>query len=926
MKLSRCFTVCKQSIFCLFLLLLYIPLFSQVQTQKPVTIKLHDNLGGYLESLPVGYDANPKKKYPIIISFHGIGEVGDGSANSLKDVAKNGITKLIQQGRFPASFRSGGEDFSFIVISPQYVRAVGVEAFVGEVIKHCLQKYRVDEERIYLTGLSMGGGVSYAYASSSKAAADQLAATVFVCPAAAVSNTRSKLLATSGLPVWATHSRGDGVVNSNVSVNLVNGINANNPDPAARLTIFESNSHDAWTKTYDPNYRENGLNVYEWMLQYKRSAAVPIPPVANAGTAQTITLPVNYITLEGTGSSAAGRIVSYAWSKLSGPASGNIVTRSAAKTNVTDLTEGAYQFQLKVTDERGGTATSVVSIVVKPALLPPVANAGIAQTITLPVNTITLNGTGSSAPSGTISSYAWSLISGPTSPVILSPSNAITNVSGLQAGTYVVQLKVTDNNGKSATATITITVKAAPLPPTANAGKDILLTLPLNSVTLDGSKSSSGNGSIKNFQWTKLSGPDGGSITDEKLPVAKAIDLVEGVYEFQLEVTDEAGLRATAKLVVTVKPMSIAPVAVAGDNKNIMLPLNYITLNGDRSSAQGKIVSYSWQQLSGPTAARIESQNNITTVVSGLVAGVYRFELKVVDDKGLSATDIVTVEVNAPPPPIANAGDDIEITLPQTTVILDGSRSRSGSGSIIEYTWKLVSGNEVLILNPAQAVTEVSQLKEGSYQFEITVRSDNGTIAADTMLVRVRAATEPVKAVVSDTITISLPVNEVILDGSASLGEISSFSWNKVSGPDGAVLENNTGAKVVLKNLSEGNYVYELEVTDGKSISKASIRISVKPAPIPPIAAAKPDNTPDVRIYPNPLQSEGIIELTGLLKGRTIVSVFNMGGKLEKRTEFLKDDITVSEKLDFSSLPKGIYFIEVVVDYQFKKVLQTIKF
>lgn len=837
MKLSRFISVCIHSIFLVFFLCQSVSLLSQAQTQKPVTVKIHENLGGYLESLPVGYENNPQKKYPIIIFFHGIGEVGNGSAASLEKVAANGIPKLIKQGKFPTSFRSGGEDFSFIVISPQYVKAAGNEVYVGELIKHCLQKYRVDEERIYLTGLSMGGGVTYGYASSSRVAADQLAAALFVCPAASVSNTRSKLLADAKLPVWSTHSRGDAVVKSSISVNLVNGINANNPSPKAILTIFESNSHDAWSKTYDINYKENGLNVYEWMLQYKRGAIKPIPPVANAGVAQTITLPIDYVTLDGSKSSAQGAISSYEWTKVSGPTGGNIITSGSAKTNVTALTAGNYEFRLKVTDSKGVSATANVVITVKPALLPPVAHAGSAQTITLPVNSVHLNGMASSAPSGTIISYEWTRVSGP-SVVSFSPANAVqTTVGSLSVGTYVFQLKVTDSNGKSATASVTVTVKAAPVPPQADAGENITIQLPLNHVLLDGSASRGGSGNIKQYRWSKASGPTAGTIVNGNQAATAVQQLEEGVYEFQLEVTNEHDLKATSVVVVTVKAAPVRPVANAGVDITLTLPNNIARLDaGSSIIPQGESVTYTWRKIQGDDVL-IENIASAMTNVSGLKEGVYIFELLLTTTDGWVTSDSVQITVKPEIVyPVARAGDDITITLPENLIVLNGSLSVVPEGAV--HTWTVVDGKEVLFDHAAQLETRVSVLQAGVYRFVLSITA-HSTTSTDTITVTVKAAPVAPIAIVPATITITLPVNETLLDGSASTGNIERYRWAKVSGPEGVVIENATSASTTIKNLSEGTYTYELVVTDVNGLQgNTTTTIIVKTAPLPPVANA----------------------------------------------------------------------------------------
>jgi len=88
---------------------------------------------------------------------------------------------------------------------------------------------------------------------------------------------------------------------------------------------------------------------------------------------------------------------------------------------------------------------------------PPAANAGADKNIKLPTNSVTLTGSGSDAD-GTISSYLWTKISGPSQFTIASPASAQTVVNNLAAGVYQFELKVTDNKFTSRTDTVAVTV------------------------------------------------------------------------------------------------------------------------------------------------------------------------------------------------------------------------------------------------------------------------------------------------------------------------------------------------------------------------------------------------------------------------------------------------------------------------------------
>jgi hypothetical protein len=92
---------------------------------------------------------------------------------------------------------------------------------------------------------------------------------------------------------------------------------------------------------------------------------------------------------------------------------------------------------------------------------PPIAIAGPDQVITLPADSVLLDGKHSSDPDGIISSYLWTKISGPASFNIIKPSDSITKVKALVAGTYLFELKVTDNGGLSAKDTMEVTVNNA---------------------------------------------------------------------------------------------------------------------------------------------------------------------------------------------------------------------------------------------------------------------------------------------------------------------------------------------------------------------------------------------------------------------------------------------------------------------------------
>ena len=190
------------------------------------------------------------------------------------------------------------------------------------------------------------------------------------------------------------------------------------------------------------------------------------------------------------------------------------------------------------------------------------------------------------------------------------------------------------------------------------------------------------------------------------------------------------------------------PVAIAGPDRVLNLPFDSVLLDGSGSSdPDGKITQWLWTKISGPVSFVVADKSSSKTTVRKLVTGVYQFELKVTDDKGLSARDTVmtTVTVMAPVnhPPKACAGADQAITLPVNFVTLDGSCSTDPDNDIVSYNWSKISGPaSSQIVNPGTVQTRVSNLVQGIYQFELKVTDAGGSVDKDTVQVTVNPQAE----------------------------------------------------------------------------------------------------------------------------------------------------------------------------------------
>jgi predicted peptidase len=252
----------------LILLLLSSPSKGFSQTLEAKTIAIDTNCNGFYQYLPRNY--NKHEKYPLLIFLHGLGELGNAPSD-LPKVTRNGVLKLIQDGSFPDSFVVNGKEYRFIIFAPQFIHwpwPKTTQAIVDYAVKH----YAVDKKRIYITGLSMGGGALWECIGNSKKYAKKVAAVVPVCGASLADSIKAQTIARSNVAVWATHNEGDRTVTVEYTHKYIRYINSAPVPPKveARKTIFPEKGHNAWSKTYDPLFKENGLNVFEWMLSHHR--------------------------------------------------------------------------------------------------------------------------------------------------------------------------------------------------------------------------------------------------------------------------------------------------------------------------------------------------------------------------------------------------------------------------------------------------------------------------------------------------------------------------------------------------------------------------------------------------------------------------------------------------------------------------------
>lgn len=799
----------------------FISIISKAQVQTPrYNTSMTPNSNGFYEYLPQGYDPNGTQTYPLLIFVHGIGELGDGSTAQLPLVLRNGPPKLINQGTFPTSFTVNNTTWKFIAISPQFIGwPTGND--VNGVISYAIQHYKVNTGKIYLTGLSMGGGTTWDYPGTSTLFANRIAALVPIAGASWPEMTRARNIAAANLPVWATHNNGDPTVPVSYTNDYITEINtAPAPTPLARKTIFTSTSHDAWTTTYNPAYKENNMNVYEWMLQYQRTFSTNQAPIADAGPDLNISLTANTVQLKGSDSwDYEGPITGFNWSYVSGPAQYTLSNSNIANPVLSNLVAGTYTFRLKVTDNQGATSTDDIVIKVVPVQTIPGRIQGEDFFAMNGINTETTGDAGGGLNVSYIDNGDW----------------IDYNVNVSTAGTYTTNFRV-----------------AAP-----SAGAQFILKAQDGSTLTTINVPQTGGWQV----WTTVSVP---------------VTLTAGSQILRIY-SNTSGWNFNWMEFLTGSGNQV-PVVNAGAAQTITLPVSSTTLTGSATDPDGTIATYAWTQTSG-TAATVSNPNSASTGISGLnTAGIRTFRLTATDNLGASSYAEVTVTVNAASgtgKPIpgrieAESYDAMSGIQTETTGDTGGGLNVGwiDSGDWMDYNVNVAAaGNYTAafrVASPNSGAQFQLRKQDGTILGTVSIPQTGGWQAWTTVsaVVNLPAGTQTLRilstaaagwninwADFSNTVankppvvnagtaqTITLPASTATLTGTATDpdGTIASYNWTQTSGTAATISSPSSASTGITGLTTAGVRTFRLTVTDNLGASAyADVTITVNAATIP---------------------------------------------------------------------------------------------
>lgn len=214
---------------------------SQTRGLAPEDFVVRGNVVHCLVYLPQGYRCWGEP-WPLLVFLHGGGERGE----DIGLVRAQGLPKLIDAGM----------DVPLIVVAPQCRKGRWDPEMLNDLMVQVESRYRVDRDRIYVTGLSIGGTGTWELAARHP---DRVAA---IAPICGESDPRwAERL--KGVPAWAFHGANDVVIPLSTSETMVQATDAAGGE--ARLTVYPQGEHNCWDEAYqDPE-------LYRWLLSHRLS-------------------------------------------------------------------------------------------------------------------------------------------------------------------------------------------------------------------------------------------------------------------------------------------------------------------------------------------------------------------------------------------------------------------------------------------------------------------------------------------------------------------------------------------------------------------------------------------------------------------------------------------------------------------------------
>ena len=534
--------------------------------------------------------------------------------------------------------------------------------------------------------------------------------------------------------------------------------------------------------------------------------------------------------------------ISYSWIQTGGSPTVSIDANTSAIASFdapevdanTELT-----FQLTVSDDAG--ASSSATTVVQINNSPTVSASASAERLT-EGDTLELSGSASDTDGDTIASYSWQQVNSDssTTEIAITAEHTLTTTEVNADTSYTFRFTATDSQGASTSAAdLIVTVNNSP---TAIVPSDFEVNENTVDVALDGSESDDyGSTGIASYAWQQIDSSgavinDGISINQADAAIASftapEVD-TDTELSFQLTVTDDDGISASADLVVTINNY---PTATATVNTTDLNEGDSVTLDGSGSDTDGS-VTHTWHSVNNEgnieTPELTTDEDYVFTAPAVDADTSYTFRYTVTDSDGVSVSpsDIV-LNVNNSPTAVAAAAAMVNEYAEGS---LDGSGSSDEGGSVAFYEWQQIDseGSALATNDPLYAgtiITDGSDITQASFTapavdqdetlyFQLTVTDNKGAQASATTATTINAA--PVVSISASTTQIT-EGDSITLQGTGSDTTTATdaliYQWQQVNSASSTTDLNNPQPDYTFTSSSDlsadASYTFRLTVSD----------------------------------------------------------------------------------------------------------------
>lgn len=745
------------------------------RTFVPIEINTIGNPRGYYEFLPSAYHENPTADYPVVIFLHGLGETGDGTLaasgaginGKLQEVLRNGPPDILDTPGHP--LYDLFEQNNMIVLSPQYTTWWS-QGPTREFLDFALSHYRIDERRIYLTGLSAGSSGVHGFMNKD-AVADQITASVVCAVRAKVQLGEGDYLG-KRMPYWTlvrVDAGGNERGSSEESVNNLAGFNLGtaptdvratypgdktithtasfdpqlgtwtwetgvpvNEDDNIKLTLFPGNSHNSWGITY------NNANMWSWLFAQQKPDVTITSPSDNAIVIAGDTVSLQVTATDKAAAAIAGADISWE-SNLDG------ALGTGAILNVQTLSPGVHTISCSATDTSYRLARESITVNVV---------YGDAFTAQIDVG------------SPDFLSPGWNDLTGRR---VDSTGSVIVNATSTTSIATGIRLEVTDDffgrrtDGELSSAIYPENVQRDNFYVDSSNDYGEITVSGLNPAqdydfTFFASRAASGTRPAKytvNGLVTTLEASDN---TSNTATIQGVTPDAQGIAVISVERDNHTGHAYIGSIVITSDGSAsgnATPTVNAGTDISVTLNAGTAVASLSGTATDDGIPSSTlttlWQVTSSPTGSSpvIGDANVLQTSLTIDAAGTYILQLTA-DDSEKVGIDTVTVTASLPnSAPTVMAGSDQSLQIPNGGTVaaaLSGVVMDDGlPSSTLTTLWEVTdspAGSSPVIADVNTLSTSVTFDAEGSYTLRLTA-DDTAATANDTLVINVTLEASP---------------------------------------------------------------------------------------------------------------------------------------------------------------------------------------